>query len=181
MDGESLLHLNSSLGNMRWCTRIHSARWILQDPSSRSTCWSITTTSLRFDQLSLKFGLELLFAPAGFTKNLEPSRLLSDASTSLFEYSRGMEQRFRFTCQLPKSNYMELSRMRQEGASHHEYEDRQHFNQTAFQTGAEMGTVWLGVWENRCRLQKLRSNPQIPPRCGIPNPQLDCFVLYFFS
>ena len=89
----------------------------------------------------LKVCLELLFVPAGFTKNLEPSRLLSDPSTSLFEYSRGMEQRFRFTCQLPKSNYMELSRMRQEGASHHAYEDRQHFNQTAFQTGAEMGTV----------------------------------------
>ena len=58
--------------------------------------------------------------------------------------------------------------------------DRQHFNQTAFQTGAEMGTVWLGAWENRCRLQKLRNNPRIPPRCGIPNLQQDFFVLYFF-
>ena len=55
---------------------------------------------------------------------LGPSRLHSDASTTLFEYSRRMEQRLRFTCQLPKSNYMELSRMRQEGASHHGYEDR---------------------------------------------------------
>ena len=35
---------------------------------------------------------------------LEPSRLLSDASTTLFGYSRGMEQRLCFTCQLPKSN-----------------------------------------------------------------------------
>ena len=49
--------------------------------------------------------------------------------------------------------------MRQEGASHHGYKDRQHFNQTAFQ---------------------LRSSPRINPRCGIPNPQLDFFVLYFF-
>ena len=72
---------------------------------------------------------------------MEPSRLRSDASTMLFEYSRGMEQQLRFTCQLPKSNYMELSRMLQEVASRHGYEDRQHFNQTAFQTGAEMGTV----------------------------------------
>ena len=47
---------------------------------------------------------------------LEPSRLLSDASTTLFEYSRGMEQRL-----------------------------------------------------------QLRNNPRIPPRCGIPNPQLDFF------
>ena len=168
--------------------------------SLRSPCWSITR--LHFDQLSLKFGLELLFAPAGLTTNklssaiyrqkdsmpttwsptptktsfstlcampydpeedikiawkelkltlppemtsfaryynldrnsllasplrqrvLGPSRLYSDASTTLFEYSRRMEQRLRFTCQLPKSNYMELSRMRQEGASHHGYEDR---------------------------------------------------------
>ena len=42
----------------------------------------------------------------------------SSLESTLFEYSRGMEQRFCFTCQLPKSNYMELSRMRQ---------DRQHF------------------------------------------------------
>ena len=84
----------------------------LREPpnSLRSPCWSIS--SLRFDQLPLKFGLELLFAPA--------------------EYSKRMEQRLRFTCQLPKSNYMELSRMRQEEASHHGYEDRQHFNQTAY-------------------------------------------------
>ena len=68
---------------------------------------------------------------------LEPSRLLSDASTTLFEYSRGL----RFTCQLPKSNYMELSRIRQEGASHHGYEERQHFNQTAFQ-------LWNNPWIN---------------------------------